>query len=126
MSKKQTKAEPNNDHVLEEAPMKAEKSGTVRTFTYVGAGETPPRKIMFMGVLEFVRGKPVDISVNAENKVILGKLAGNPSFVEGDVDEDKMQEILHEQDEDAARNADAQRLADRKLNAAYAKKHKTE
>lgn len=89
--------------------------GTV--VTYVGAGEDSPRVINFMGKQKFVRGQAVEIT----DQELLAKIIGNPSFVEGEVD----QESLHEMDEEAANEANDQRKSDKKLNALFTKKHKT-
>lgn len=89
-----------------------------KIFTYVGAGEDPPRKINFLGLQEFIRGKAVEVT----HPTVLGKLQGHPCFVEGEVE----MEDLHDQDEEAMGLADAKRKQDLKVNAAYAKKHKTE
>lgn len=89
-----------------------------KLFTYIGAGEDPPRKINFMGIQEFVRGKAVEVS----DKLVLSKLKAHPCFVEGEVEMEK----LHTQDEEAVSKADQRRKEDMKVNAAFHKKFKTE
>lgn len=103
-----------NQTPVEEAEVVNEEN----VFTYVGQGEDPPRVINFMGMQKFVRGVPVEVT----NPMVLNKIAINPSFVQGEVD----QEVLHEQDQKAAEEAEDQRVKDRALNAAVKKKHRTE
>lgn len=89
-----------------------------RTFTYIGAGEDSPRVINFMGQQKFVRGEPTKVS----DPKIIEKLLEHPTFVEGKAD----QETLHRIDEEAKAEADLQRANDKRVNAAYTKKHRTE
>lgn len=94
------------------------KSGG-QVFTYVGGGEDSPNVIEFMGGKQrFVRGKATEVT----DPEVLRKVLGNPTFIEGEVDE----EDLHEYDQTAKQEADTQRLKDKALNAAYIKKHRTE
>ncbi len=47
-------------------------------YRYIGAGDDPPRSIVFMGRVPFTRdGAPVEV----DDPAIAAKLAGNPSFV---------------------------------------------
>lgn len=96
----------------------AEKSEEARTFTYIGAGEDSPRSINFMGKQQFTRGK----SVNISDPELIGKLIGNPTFVEGEADQDLLDMI----DEEAKLDADKQRKDDARTQAAFAKKYRTE
>lgn len=99
------------DDELEEANKVAE--GEV--FTYVGGGEDSPRVINFMGMQQFVRGRATAVT----NPVVLSKIRNNPTFVEGEVDEEE----LYAYDEKAKAEADAQRAEDRVVEAAFRKKH---
>lgn len=89
-----------------------------RTFTYIGAGEDSPRVINFMGKQRFVRGDETEVF----DPDLIAKLKDNPTFVEGKAD----QEVLHRIDEEGKTEADLQRKSDRKVNAAYSKRHSTE
>lgn len=99
-------------------PTKTEVSGSGKIFTYVGAGDTPPHRIEFMGLQRFVRGQPTEVI----NPVVLRGIIGNPSFVEGEVDQD----TLFNADEVESKKAEEQRKADKRLNDAFTKKHKSE
>lgn len=87
-------------------------------FTYIGVGDEPPRKINFMGMQEFVRGKATEVT----DQRILAKIRTNASFIEGEVE----MELLHERDEKATKKAEEQRGIDKRINALFHKKHKTE
>lgn len=89
-----------------------------RVFTYIGGGEDSPRVIEFMGRQKFVRGKATEVS----DPIVLAKIANNPTFIEGEVDE----ESIHEIDEEARDKAEAQRKIDMKVNKAFQKKHNKE
>lgn len=101
------------------AKTKADKKEKVpedgEVFTYVGRGETPPVKTNFMGRQTFVRGRATVVT----DPVVLAKIKINPCFVAGEVD----MEELHEADEQARKEADAQRAEDKRIDAAYKKKH---
>lgn len=84
-------------------------------YTYVGAGEDSPRVINFMGKQKFVRGQATEVT----DPEVLGKIANCPTFISGEVDP----ETLHEYDEKARGDADAQRAADRERDARWKKKH---
>lgn len=84
-------------------------------FTYVGRGETPPVKTNFMGRQTFVRGRATVVT----DPIVLAKIKINPCFVAGEVD----MEDIHEADEKARKEADAQRAEDKRIDAAYKKKH---
>lgn len=84
-------------------------------FTYVGAGESPPTVINFMGVQEFVRGEPVLVT----NEELLKKIVNNPSFVRGTVD----MRTLHEGDKQAAREAAEKRKRDALIQQNFVRKH---
>jgi len=73
-----------------------------KTYTYIGSGAASPQKINFMGVQEFIRGTPVEVTDTAALK----KLSKHPCFVEGSV----KAEVLSERDE-AALKAEAERRA---------------
>jgi hypothetical protein len=76
-------------------------------YTYVGAGDTPPHMIKFMGIQVFTRGQLTKVT----NPRVLAKIDGNPSFVKGAV----TQEFLYENDEKAAAEAKRQRESDQEL-----------
>ena len=84
-------------------------------FTYVGAGESPPTVINFMGAQEFVRGEPVLVT----NEDLLKKIINNPSFVRGTVD----MRALHDGDKQAAREAAEKRKRDTLIQQNFARKH---
>ena len=85
-------------------------------YTYVGAGDEPPHMINFMGLQKFVRGKEVEVT----NPEILAKIDGNPSFIKGKADPEKM----FENDEKAKKKADAQRFEDQKMQIAMDRQNK--
>lgn len=107
--------QPQNQPNAADKPVEQPKS---ETFTYIGVGEEPPRKINFMGVQEFVRGKETPVT----DPVVLAKLKGHPCFVKGAFS----MEELHARDEAAAVKAGKQRKEDAVLNEAIKKKHRTE
>lgn len=107
------KAKVAKEDVAETAPAVEGK-----VYTYVGGGEDSPRTINFMGQQKFIRGKATEVT----HLDLLAKLENHPTFVEGEVDQDQ----LEESDSEAKAEADEQRAKDIKLNAAYTKKHKTE
>lgn len=86
-----------------------------KVITYVGQGETPPRKINFINRQEFVRGRPTVVT----DAIVLAKIEGNQCFVEGEVDPEEIADM----DEEAAKAANAQRAEDKAVDAAYKKKH---
>ena len=108
----------NHQSSLKQDPTKTdEKKPKGKTFTYVGAGESSPRKINFMGKQEFVRGKAVEVT----DENLIKKIEGNPTFVEGQADEETLARI----DEEGEEEAETQRRQDAKTNALYTKQHKT-
>lgn len=113
MSKKQVKEQ------SAEKPMEAPAPRTKgRVFTYVGGGEDSPRVINFMGMQKFVRGQATEVV----DPVVLAKIAKNPTFIEGEVE----QEELHTYDEEARKEADEQRRKDKETNLAWKKKYNKE
>lgn len=90
---------------------KSEKVET-RTFTYIGAGEDSPNVIKFMGKVDMVRGEPVEIPVTPEFKVVLEKLKGVSTVIEGKVERKQLQE----NDIKAKEKADKQRAEDKVTN----------
>ena len=96
------------------SPAKKAKDGE-NVFTYVGGGEDSPRRIKFMGLQTFIRGEATEVT----NEIVLAKVKVNPCFVEGEVDI----EDLADADEDAAAAANAQRAEDKRIDAAYKKRH---
>lgn len=78
-------------------------------FTYIGAGETPPHMINFMGLQRFVRGQAVEVT----NPIVLRKVETHRCFVAGEIDSDEM----FEQDDLAKKRADKQRMDDAELQA---------
>lgn len=81
-------------------------------FTYVGAGESSPQIIKFMGEITFRRGQPVKIENSPKNAFLLRKLAGNQVFIQGEIEEDKLTEV----DENAKKDADSKRQDDVRIN----------
>jgi hypothetical protein len=57
-------------------------------YTYIGAGATPPQLINFMGMQVFMRGELTTVT----NPVVLGKIKGNPCFVQGEYPKEKLME----------------------------------
>lgn len=98
----------------------ADENTTVKgkAFTYVGGGEDSPRTINFMGLQQFTRGKAVEVT----HPDVLAKLQDHPTFVEGEISLDE----LDEYDATAKTDADKKRLRNKAINAAYIKKHQAE
>lgn len=76
-------------------------------YTYIGAGDTPPHMINFMGMQKFTRGQVTTVT----NPTVLAKIKNHTCFVKGQVD----QEVLFENDEKAKKEAEHQREEDLKL-----------
>jgi hypothetical protein len=76
-------------------------------YTYIGAGDTPPHMIKFMGLQVFTRGQLTKVT----NPIVLEKIKDNRCFVKGAVS----QEVLYENDEKAAAEAKRQRESDQEL-----------
>lgn len=100
---------------LPEKELEEVKKPSKNVFTYVGGGETSPHRINFMGLQEFVKGRAVEVT----NPKILAKLVGNPTFVQGEVDQETIQSI---EDEGAA-VAQKNRAIDDKMDTAFKSKH---
>lgn len=83
-------------------------------YTYVGKGADSPRVIDFMGMQRFVRGEATEVT----NPVVLAKLKGHPTFVEGEVG----QEQLHNIDEEGAASEKQQRAKDAAIEAEFRRK----
>lgn len=121
MGKKNQVVEDNYDEDQEKANLQdtteeteeVEKKAEGELYTYVGAGEAPPRRIHFMGKQVFTRGVATAVS----NPDVLAKLPGHPCFVKGEVSMDD----LHDADEEANKDADKQRQKDARLNATVKK-----
>lgn len=113
MSKKNVKQEEPKDDTQTKTIKKENTEGKV--YTYVGGGEDSPRVINFMGRQKFVRGQATEVT----DPLVLDKLKNHPTFAEGEVD----QEDLHEYDEKAKEEADAQREQDKITQAAAKKKN---
>ena len=86
-----------------------------KVFTYVGKGESSPQKINFMGLQEFVRGRPVTVT----NPKLIAKLKGVPTFVQGKADAELLQAI---EDEGMA-VAEKNRRMDAQMDANFKKQH---
>lgn len=97
---------------------KGRKEVEARTFTYIGGGADSPRSINFMGKQKFVRGKSVEV----KDPEVIAKLEGNPTFIEGEADDDLLDQI----DEDGKTEEEKQQRRDLIKNQEYVKKHKTE
>ena len=55
-------------------------------YTYVGAGDTPPHMINFMGMQNFIRGQATEVT----NQTVLDKIKTNPCFKKGKVNMDEL------------------------------------
>lgn len=108
-------ARKNRKNQVDEVEVDEEEEVSENIFTYIGGGEDSPRVINFMGLQKFVRGKPTEVT----NKLVLDKLKNgtHKTIVPGTVD----QEDLHEQDEEAVKEADQQRQKDKVTQAAAMK-----
>ena len=84
-------------------------------FTYVGAGQSPPPVINFMGKEEFVRGEGKVVT----NTEVLHKLRNHPCFINGVVS----QKELYQRDKEASVIAEKNQQRDKKMNVAFLKKH---
>lgn len=89
--------------------------GKGQTFTYVGAGEESPSRINFMQRQEFVRGRETVVT----DKELIRKITGNPTFVKGKATPEQLQAI--EDEGNAISNAN--RKADKRMNAQFHKQH---
>lgn len=104
----------SDDTVVESKPLSIVKKDNI--YTYIGAGETPPNIIKFMGIQVFSRGQATEVT----DKRILAKIAGNASFVKGEVEA----ETLYDNDEKAKAKADAQREEDVKIQIEVERQNK--
>lgn len=95
------------------APADEELEG--ETYTYVGKGESSPQRIKFMGRVEFVRGRAVEVT----DPVVLTKIADNPSFVQGEADK----ELLEAIDDEGFEIAEANRKIDKQMDANFKRQH---
>ncbi len=86
-----------------------------RVFTYIGGGDSSPYVINLMGLQKFVRGEMTEVT----NPVLLAKLPGMSTFVEGSASP----EVLHKIDQEGKEHYDKQRQADLATSAKYSKKH---
>lgn len=84
-------------------------------YTYVGKGEASPQRINFIGRQEFIRGRPTVV----KDPLVLNKIKGVPTFVEGEADPELLQDI---EDEGSA-VADKNREVDKKMNETFKKQH---
>lgn len=79
-------------------------------YTYIGSGDEPPHMINFMGQQKFFRG---DLTV-VNNPDVLAKIRNHACFVKGSYDKDK----LFDNDEEAKKGVEDQRLKDRQMQGA--------
>ena len=79
------------------------------TYTYVGDGESPCSSVNFMGLHNFIRGIPSEVS----HPLVLAKIKSHKSFVAGEADPDEMQRNV----EAAKKRANAQRAKDAEMQA---------
>lgn len=107
--------ETGDDEDQDDAEDGEEDTGKGTVFTYVGKGESSPRRINFMSKQEFVIGR----SVKVTDKELIRKLKGNPTFVVGKADPDLIQQI----EDEGAELADENRKIDKKMNAQFKKQH---
>jgi len=73
-------------------------------YTYIGAGDTPPHMICFMGIQNFVRGELTTVT----DHDVLAKIAGNQCFVKGVYDMDE----AFEADKEAKKKVELQQEED--------------
>lgn len=106
--KQETTVEQNDDLEIVETSKK-------NIVTYVGAGESSPPVINFMGMQKFMRGRATEVT----DQFVLSKIKGNPSFVLGEVDFEKLEQM----DMEAAEEVAHKRKIDARVNAAYSKNH---
>lgn len=85
------------------------------TFTYVGAGESSPEVINFMGLQLFVLGEETEVT----NPRVLSKIQNHPCFVKGAADKRKMMESRQA----AAQRAQRKRQADKQADENFKKQH---
>lgn len=83
------------------------KLASNNVFTYIGAGDTPPHMIDFMGLQKFIRGQATPV----DNPVVIQKILNHPCFVRGEVDKD----VMFENDEAEKKKAEIQRDKDTAL-----------
>ena len=84
-------------------------------YTYVGKGESSPQRIKFMGLQEFVRGRPTKVT----NPIVLAKIQGNPTFVAGNAS----QELLQDIEDEGMALAEKNRKVDAQMDANFKRKH---
>ncbi len=106
---------PEKDTAETTTPAKGKGKSEGPIYTYIGKGEDSPRVINFMGKQKFIRGQATEVT----DPEVLRKVKDNPTFVEGEAD----QETLHEIDEQARLEAEEQRLKDARTNAAAQRKN---
>jgi len=88
-------------------------------YTYIGAGETSPQVINFMGLKVFRIGMPELVSFGS---VVHKKIQGNPAFKEGEV---SIVEITANETKEKKEVAE-KKAADRKLNEEVKRKYRAE
>lgn len=76
-------------------------------YTYVGAGDTPPHMIKFLGIQNFIRGQATVVT----HPEVLDKIKNHPCFVKGEADQD----VMFASDEAAAKEAQDRRDEDVKI-----------
>jgi hypothetical protein len=91
------------------------KLASDNVWTYIGAGDTPPHMINFMGMEKFIRGQAKEVT----NPKVIEKMLVSPCFVKGKVDQD----LLFARDEEARQKAEKQREEDLKLQIEIERKY---
>lgn len=84
-------------------------------YTYVGKGESSPKRINFMGRQEFIIGRPAEVT----DPNVLAKIKGNPTFIQGEADPELLQDI---EDEGTA-IADKNRSIDAQMDDNFKRQH---
>lgn len=85
------------------------KLASSNVFTYIGAGDTPPHMIDFMGRQKFIRGMATPV----EDPVVVKAISNHKCFVKGEVDKD----VMFKSDEIERKKAEEQLKKDRILQA---------
>lgn len=83
------------------------KELSTNQWTYIGAGDSPPHLIKFMGIQVFMRGQPTTVT----DPLVLEKIKNNHCFVKGEIDKEEM----YANDELEKKRAEKRREEDLKL-----------
>jgi hypothetical protein len=92
-------------------------------FTYASNCFESPKYINFMGKQEFIEGKSVTIIDNPTNELLIFKLKGHPLFIEGEQNQEQIDDIIKKKKMDNRRKADKILKEDQTIQKNYNKKH---